>query len=170
MEHLAAASRCSLLALNRRYAELRIMDVKLCCNLFNKLVHSTASYAFEVWVDSKKIETIEVVYRGFLKSLLAVRKTTSTFIVLAEFGKFSFEHFAWGQALLYYNCVSTITKNRILRKAWEAQLIMLVAGKKCWAGFVKKWLFKNQPEEVAGSLLLIQSLLETALPGSPTQC
>ncbi len=74
----------------------------------------------EIWVDPKKIEAIEVVYRGFLKSLLEVRKTTGTSIVLAKFGKFSFEHFAWGQALLYYNRVDTVTKDRILGKAWEA--------------------------------------------------
>jgi hypothetical protein len=39
--------------------------------------------------------------------------------VLAEFDKFPFEHFAWGQTLLYYNCVSIVTKYRILGKAWE---------------------------------------------------
>jgi hypothetical protein len=38
---------------------------------------------------------------------------------------------------------------------------MLVAGKKCWVGFVKKWLFQNQPQEVVGFLLLVQSPLET---------
>jgi hypothetical protein len=62
VEHLAAVSRCSLFALNRRCAELRIMDVKLHCDLFNTLVRFTTSYACEVWVDSKKIEAIEVVY------------------------------------------------------------------------------------------------------------
>ncbi len=143
LEHLATTSRCSLFALNCHCAELRIMDVKLCYNLFNTLVRSTTSYACEVWVDSKKIEAIEVVYRGFLKSLLGVQKTTSTSIVLAEFGKFPFEHFAWGQALLYYNHVSMTIKNRILGKTWEAQLSMLATGKKCWVGFVKKWLLKN---------------------------
>jgi hypothetical protein len=84
------------------------------------LVHSIASYAYEVWVDSKKIEAIEVTYRRFLKSLLVVRKTTNTSIVLANFGKFPFEHFAWGQAMLYYNHVSMVTKDCILGKAWEA--------------------------------------------------
>jgi hypothetical protein len=69
-----------------------------------------------------------------------VRKTTSTSIVLAKFGKFPFEHFTWGQALLYYNHVNTITKDRILGKAWETQLAMLAMGKSCWVGFVKKWL------------------------------
>ncbi len=83
VEHLAIASRCSLFALNRRCVELHIMDVKLCCDFFNMLVHSTTSYACEIWVDSKKIKTIKVVYRRFLKSLLGMRKTTSTSIVLA---------------------------------------------------------------------------------------
>ncbi len=120
VEHLVVASRRSLFALNLCSAELQIMDIKLHCDLFNMFVRSVASYACEVWVDSKKIEAIEVVYRGFLKSLLRVRKTTSTSIVLAEFGKFPFEHFAWGQALLYYNRVNMVTKDRILGKAWEA--------------------------------------------------
>jgi hypothetical protein len=143
------------------------MDIKLRCDLFNTLVRSTTSYACEIWVDSKKIEAIEVVYQGFFKCLLGVQKITSTSIVLAEFGKFPFEHFAWGQVLLYYNRVSMIIKDRILGKAWEAQLIMLVAGNKSWAGSVKKWLLKNQPQEVAGSLFLIQLSLEMALPGFP---
>jgi hypothetical protein len=138
------------------------MDVKLHCDLFNTLVHSIVNYACEVWVDSKKIKGIEVVYRGFLKSLHRVRKITSTSIVLAEFGKFPFEHFAWGQTLLYYNHVSTITKDRILGKAWEAQLTMLATGKKCWAGSMTKWLLQNQPQEVVGFLPLVQSPLKTA--------
>ncbi len=83
VEHLAAASRRSLFALNHHCAELRIMDVKLHCDLFNTLVRSTTNYACEVWVDSKKIKAIEVVYQGFFKSLLRVRKTTITSIVLA---------------------------------------------------------------------------------------
>jgi len=72
MEHLVAASRCLLFALNHHCAELHIMEVKLCYDLFNTLVRSTTSYACEVWVDSKKIDATEVVYRAFLKSLLRV--------------------------------------------------------------------------------------------------
>ncbi len=81
--------------------------------------------------------------------------------MLAKFRKFPFEHFAWGQTLLYYNRVSMFTKYHILGKAWEAQFAMLTTGKKCWARFVKKWLFKNQPQEMAGSLPLDQSSLKT---------
>jgi hypothetical protein len=63
--------------------------------------------------------------------------------------------------------VNTTTKDRILGKACEAQLNMLPTGKKCWVGSVKKWLLKNQPEEVVGSLLPIQSSLEMAPLGFP---
>jgi hypothetical protein len=74
VEHLAITSRRLLFALNRWCAKLRIMDVKLCCDLFNTLVRSTTNYAYKVWVDSKKIKVIEVMYLRFFKSLLGVRK------------------------------------------------------------------------------------------------
>ncbi len=138
LEHLATACKHSLFALNHCYAELRIMDVKLRCELFNTLVCSITSYACEVWVHFMKIKTIEVLYQGFLKSLLGVRKTTNRSIVLVKFDKFLFEHFTWGQALLYFNHVSTVIKDCILGKTWEAQLAMLAIGKKCWVGSVKK--------------------------------
>jgi hypothetical protein len=64
------------------------------------LVRSTTNYAYEVWVDSKKIKVIEVMYRGFFKSFFGVQKTTNMSIMLVKFGKFPFEHFAWGQVLL----------------------------------------------------------------------
>ncbi len=82
VEHLTSTNKRSLFALNRCCAELRIMDVKLRCDLFNTLVHSITSYACEVWVDSKKIEVIEVMYRGFFKSLFRVQKITNMSIVL----------------------------------------------------------------------------------------
>jgi hypothetical protein len=92
-----------LFALNRHYAELHIMDVKLRYDLFNMLVRPTASYACEVWVNSKKMKVINIVYRRFFKSLLKVQKITNTCIVLTKFGKFPFEHFALGQACYTIN-------------------------------------------------------------------
>jgi hypothetical protein len=62
VEHLATASRRLLFALNRCCAELHIMDIKLHYDLFTTLVRSIASYAYEVWVDSKRIKAIEIVY------------------------------------------------------------------------------------------------------------
>ncbi len=44
----------------------------------------------------------------------------------------------------------------------KARVATFAVGKKCWARSMKKWLFKNQPQEVAGFLPLIQPPLETA--------
>jgi hypothetical protein len=62
VECLTIANKCLLFTVNRRYVELHIMDVKICCDLFNTLVHSIVSYDCEVWVDFKKIKVIEVMY------------------------------------------------------------------------------------------------------------
>jgi restriction endonuclease S subunit len=72
VEHLVIANRRLLFALNCRCVKLRIMDYKVCCDLFDTLLRSTETYAYEVWVDSKKIKVIKVVYQGFFKSLLGV--------------------------------------------------------------------------------------------------
>jgi len=61
VEHLTTASRRSLFVLNHCCVKLSIMDIKLRGDLFNTLVRSIASYACEVWVDSKKIKAIEVI-------------------------------------------------------------------------------------------------------------
>ncbi len=53
VERLATTSRRSLFTMNRRCAKLHIMNIKLCCHLFNTLVHSIASHACEVWVSLK---------------------------------------------------------------------------------------------------------------------
>jgi hypothetical protein len=68
-------------------------------------------------MDSKKIKGYWSSVPRVFKSPFEVRIITSTSIVLAEFGEFPFEHFAWGQALLYYNRVSMVTKDCILEKA-----------------------------------------------------
>jgi hypothetical protein len=39
---------------------------------------------------------------------------------------------------------------------------MFASGKKCWAGFMKQWVFMNQPQEVAGFLPSVQPSLEMA--------
>ncbi len=59
VECLTFNNRRSLFVLNHQCAKLHIMDIKLHCDLFNMLVHFTASYACEVWVDSKKIKTMK---------------------------------------------------------------------------------------------------------------
>jgi len=91
------------------------MDVKLQCDLFNTLVRSTTSYACEVWVDFKKIKIIKVVYRWFLMSLLDVRKTTDTSIMLVEFGKFPLNILHGDK----HYCIITMWARSLKTASWE---------------------------------------------------
>jgi hypothetical protein len=46
---------------------------------------------------------------------------------------------------------------------------MVATGKKCWARSVKKWLLKNQPQEVVGFLPSVQPSFETTLKLATTR-
>jgi hypothetical protein len=85
----------AVFALRRRCMELRIFDPTLQCQLFDALIKPVLSYGCEVWSDHMAREQLEVVHWAFLKSLLGVNTTTSSYVVLAEFGKFPLKIFWW---------------------------------------------------------------------------
>jgi hypothetical protein len=78
----------AVFALRRRCTELRIFDPALQCQLFDALVKPMFSYGCEVWSDHMARKQLEVVHQAFLKSSLGVSTTTSSYVVLVEFGKF----------------------------------------------------------------------------------
>ena len=92
MEHLAAAGRRAVFALRRRCADLKINDPAIVCQLFDALVKPVISYGCELWVHESATESLEILHRSFLKSLLGVNCTTLPKIVLSEFGQFPLEH------------------------------------------------------------------------------
>ena len=78
MEHLAAAGRRAVFALRRRCADLKINDPAIVCQLFDALVKPVISYGCELWVNESATESLEILHRSFLKSLLGVNGTTPT--------------------------------------------------------------------------------------------
>jgi hypothetical protein len=95
IQQLAMSGKKAIFALRRRCVELRIFDPTLQCQLFDALVKPVLSYGCEVWSDHMAREQLEVVHRTFLKSLLGVNNTTSSYVVLAEFGRFPLDIFWW---------------------------------------------------------------------------
>jgi len=87
------SAKRAVFALRRKCAELRIFDPTLQCQLFDALVKLVLSYGCEVWSDHMAPEQLEVVHWAFLKSSLGVSTTTSSYIVLAKFDKFSLKIF-----------------------------------------------------------------------------
>jgi len=80
-------------------------------------------------------EQLEVVHRAFLKSSLGVSTTTSSYVVLAEFGKFPLEIFWWQQTMRFLSCVSfEVDSNRMLRLVYDVQLQLLATRQKALLG------------------------------------
>jgi hypothetical protein len=73
-------------------------------------------------------EQLKVVHRAFLKLSLGVNTTTSSYVVLAEFGRFSLEIFWWQQTMCFLSHVSSkVDLDRMLRLAYDVQLQLLAA-------------------------------------------
>ncbi len=125
---LTAARKKALFALHRRCNDLSITDLKVMCQLFDSLVCPVLSYACEVWTcctGAKGLQQTEQIHRMLLRGILGVNKTTSTFVVLGEFGRYPLEYFWWQQTLKYYDRLRESTADCLLYCAYQTQVQML---------------------------------------------
>jgi hypothetical protein len=79
----------------------------------------------------------------FLRGILGVNKTTNTFAMLGEFGRYPLEYFWWQQTLKYYDRLRESTLDRLLYCAYQTQLQMLSVlndNQQCWLQNVQLWL------------------------------
>jgi len=131
IQRLAMSGKKAIFALRRRCAELCISDPALQCQLFDALVKPVLSYGCEVWSDHIAHEQLEVVHRALLKSLLGVSTTTSSYVVLAEFGRFPLAIFWWQQTMHFLSRVSSeVDSDHMFRIAFDVQLQLLAARQK----------------------------------------
>jgi hypothetical protein len=125
---LTTAGKKALFTLRRRCNDLSITNPEVMCQLFDSLVCPVLSYACEVWTSctgAKRLQQAEQVHRMFLRGILGVNKTTSTFVVLGEFGRYPLEYFWWQQTLKYYDRLRESTPDRLLYYAYQTQVQML---------------------------------------------
>ncbi len=96
IDKLIVAGKKALFALRRRCNDLSITDLEVMCQLFDSLVRPVPSYACKVWTGCtgvKGLQQVKQVHKMFLRGILRVNKTTSTFAVLGEFGRYPLEYF-----------------------------------------------------------------------------
>ncbi len=121
IDKLTVVRKKALFALRRRCYDLSITDPKVMCQLFDSLV-CPVSYACEVWTGctgAKRLQQAGQIHRMFLRGILGVNKTTSTFAVLGEFGRYPLEYFWWQQTLKYYDRLRESTPDRLLYCAYQ---------------------------------------------------
>ncbi len=92
---------------------------------------------------AKGLQQAKQVHRTFLRRILGVNKTTSTFVVLGEFGRYPLEYFWWQQTLKYYDRLRESTPDCLLYYAYQTQVQMLNVlndNQQCWLWNVQLWL------------------------------
>jgi len=145
VEHLAAASKRAVFTLRRRYADLKINDLAIICQLFDALVKPVISYSCELWVNEVATDLLELIHVSFLKLLLGVNGSTLTHIVLSEFGRFPVKLF-WQQQALKYHCRLEDSKpSRLIGLAYRVQLTL--SSYECLGARRGSWLHKVQAWE-----------------------
>jgi hypothetical protein len=131
IQRLAMSGKKAIFALRHRCVELRIFDPTLQCQLFDALVKPVLNYGCEIWLNHMAREQLEVVHWVFFKSSLGVSTTTSSYVMLAECGRFPLEIFWWQQTMRFLSRVnSEVYSNHMLRLAYDVQLQLLVARRK----------------------------------------
>jgi hypothetical protein len=91
------------------------------CQLLDSPVRPILSHACEVWTGCTGAKGWQQVHRMFVRGILGVNKTTSTFAVSGEFGRYPGEHLWWQQTLKYYHSYD-ILGVRMLWKPKEARI------------------------------------------------
>ncbi len=68
---------------------------------------------------------------GFSEVVVGVSATTSSYVMLAEFGRFPLEIFWWQQIMRFLSRVSSeVYSNHMFRLAYDVQLQLLIARRK----------------------------------------
>ena len=148
-EALLAVARKALFAMRQRRVLLGIRDPALQCKLFDTLVLPIVSYGCEVWgVDDDCGAAAETLHKGFMKSLLGVRKSVATHMVLAELGRFPLQIHFWLQILRYNHRTIALDNTRLVK---VAMIDGFVAGqsalKDSWQHFLGDLLHSHTREQ-----------------------
>ena len=132
-----------LRALNTLMSNIRNLNLstKVVCQLFDAFVGSILNYNCEVWGYTKSKE-LERIHLKFCKNLLHLRRSTSTFGIYGELGRYPLYVGRYSRIIKYwFKLVST--DNIILSTVYNSMLQDCCKGKKNWVSNVKYLLESN---------------------------
>jgi hypothetical protein len=138
----AQSARRAVFSLRKRCGEMHISDVGTTLQLFDALVKPILSYGCELWVDSGGTAELEVIHKGFVKSLLGLNKSTGTHLVMAEVGRFLMDVFWHKMAMAYLVRLREATDLPVLQAAYHEQKQLTITNKDCWLLALNTWACK----------------------------
>jgi len=114
------------------------------------------TYASEVWApdlfsDYKKClsNQMEKLHIGFLRGIFNIRKSTSLWMILREFGRLPIFFYWWSQVLKFMKRAHKLDESSLVRQAFLQEIVLWKGGKKCWLQGVMEFLrgvFDDSPD------------------------
>jgi Reverse transcriptase (RNA-dependent DNA polymerase) len=149
-KNLLAAGKRAVHALHKCCAAAGINMPLAKCQIFDTQVMPVLTYAAEVWavwcgtdcsVNKCVDNDIERLHLGFLRHLFGIRLSTSSWMILREFGRLPIFYFWWSKVIKFL--IRMEKKEPVdspIKQAYLSDLELLEKGKSCWMKCVLSFL------------------------------
>jgi len=155
--HLLASAHRAVYAVNQKCHVSHIHLPASKCKLFDSLVMPICTYACEVWVpgmfsdpshDKCLKNDIERLHINFLRGLFNLRKSTSVWMILREFGRLPIFFYWWSKVLKFLARLQKLDDSCVLKQVFLQECQLLIDGKDCWLHGVMEFMRNLYPAEV----------------------
>lgn len=125
-------------AYQRPFGYLSVVDS---FKIFDSMVKPILCYASQIW-GYGYVDTIESIHIKFCKSILYVRRTTSTCMVLGECGRLPLCTTYYINCIRYWCNLLTMPTHRHPKQCYNMLKSLDDAGRNCWATKIRTLLYK----------------------------
>jgi len=155
IDTLLASARKATFGLHRQCANLRIINPRLKCQLFDALVYPILSYGCEIWGSNSLYgEDLERWHRQFMRQVLGLPSHSPSSMLYGELGRMPLRHRWYKQTLRFWNRLLCAEPSDLLWSAFceGSRIAREVVGSgsthhDIWSCHVEKMVVENAPSE-----------------------
>ena len=155
IDTLLASALKATFGLHRQCANLRTIDPRLKCQLFDALVYPILSYGCEIWGSNSLYgEDLERWHRQFMRQVLGLPSHSPSSMLYGELGRMPLRHRWYKQTLRFWNRLLCAEPSDLLWSAFceESRIAREVVGSgsthhDIWSCHVEKMVVENAPSE-----------------------
>jgi hypothetical protein len=138
-EHLVAKAKKASVFLLKAFMNCKDMTKDIFFKIFDAKVLSILLYSSEIW-GLCKLQSVERVHMFVCKRFLNVPIKTPNIMIYGELGRYPLYINSYIRCIKYWFRLLQLDNTRLPRQAYEMQLMLDQAGKKCWASDVRNIL------------------------------
>jgi hypothetical protein len=156
-KHLLAAAHRAVHAVHKKCHVAHVHLPASKCKLFDSLVMPVCTYACEVWVpgmfdnpiyDKCLKNDMDKLHINFLRGLFQLRKSTSVWMILREFGKLPVFFYWWSKVLKFLMRLRKLDESCFLKQVFLHECELFLTGKECWLSGIMSFMRNLYPTEI----------------------